>query len=466
MQPRITDSISYNLLRQALQRFKKSRTWSKTVDPHQSIRMSHQNPELMLDSFAVRYDSKGSIRDATTVPSRHSRSSVSGSIHIHPRTSSETPRETSYVGASSWIKYSAHGSLRRIRGTPGCSLTPHTSNYSLERLAADSQCSEEANQEKVDKRATCSTFSWANLSFVEETPGKLPGEEFSALKEQYERECVLKRTRTAQEKVATSVYHLELLYRESEYEKQCRQQLHRDVRELTENRIIMAETEAWYENNYNDTQGFQNMQEKFDGRMPAINKGWLDRMPDGKHTTPVDIPGRTLEQFNQRWHEDDLKHELAQYYADMGLFAPTYQSQHVQAPFQCHADVTQMMAHRNEYQRLYGPGTDRHLPSYREDENGRPVPSFNFSLPPQTPRAHDDSVQSPPIILGDLSLQDRFSNDSDSDMSCNEHSEESTNQSRFSVDSSIVEANARSMARRTRNLSRELKSKASKILRE
>jgi len=420
----------------------------------------------MLDSLsAVRYDNKGSTRNATTLPSRHSGSSVSGSIHIHPRTSSEMPRETSYVGTASWIKYGAHGSLRRIRGIPGCSLTPHTSNYSLERSAADSQCSEEANQEKVDKRATCSTFSWANLSFVEETSGKLPGEEFSALKEQYERECVLKWTKAAQEKVATSVYHLELLYRESEYEKQCREQLHSDVRELTGNRIIMTETEAWYENNCNDTQGFQNMQEKF-GRMPAINKGWLDRIPDGKHTTPADIPDRTREQFNQRWHEDDLKHEPAQYHADMGLFAPTYQSQHVQAPFQCHADVAQMVAHRNEYRRLYGPGIGRYLPSYREDEGGRPIPSFSFALSLHTPSVHDDSAQSLPIMLGDLSLQDGLSNDSSFDMSYNEHSQESTNQSRFSVDSSIVEANARSMARKTRNLSRELKSKASKILRE
>ena len=421
----------------------------------------------MLDSLsAVRYDNKGLTRNATTVPSRHSRSSVFGSIQTHPRTSSEAPRETSYVGVASRIKYGSHGSLRRIRGIAGCSLTPHTSNYSLERSAADPQFSEEANQKKADKRATCSTFSWANLSFVEETPGKLPGEEFSALKEKYDRECVLKRTKTTQEKVATSVYHLELLYRESEYEKHCRQQLHRDVRELTGNRIIMAETEALYENNCNDTQGFQNMQEKFDGRMPAINEGWLDRMLDGKHITPTDIPDRTREQFNQRWHEDDLRHEPAQYYADMGLFAPTYQSQHVQSPFQCHADVAQMMAHRNEYQRLYGPGTGKHLPSYREDENGRPIPSFNFSLSPQTPKVHDDSAQSPPIMLGDLSLQDRLSNDSDCDMSYNEHSQESSNQSRFSMNSSIVEANARSMARRTRNLSRELKSRASKILRE
>ena len=429
--------------------------------------MSHQNPELMLDLLsAVRYDNKGPTRNATTLPSRHSGSSVSGSIHIHLRTPSKTPRKTSYVGTASRIKYGAHGSLRRIKGVPGCFLTPHTSNYSLERSAADSQCSEQANQEKADKRATCSTFPWANLSFVEETSGKLPGEEFSALKEQYEREYVLKWTKTAQEKVATSVYHLELLYRESEYEKQCREQLHRDVRELTGNRIIMTETEAWYENNCNDTQGFQNMQEKFDGRMPAINKGWLDRMPDGKHTTPADIPDRTRGQFDQRWHEDDLKHEPAQYHADMGLFAPTYQSQHVQVPFQCHADVAQMMAHRNEYQRLYGLGTGRYPPSYREDESGRPIPSFNFSLSLQTLSVHDDSTQSLPIMLGDLSFQDRLSNDSNFDMSYNEHSQESTNQSRFSADSSIVEGNARLMARKTRNLSRELKSKASKILRD
>ncbi|OCL07872.1 hypothetical protein AOQ84DRAFT_222484 [Glonium stellatum] len=412
-----------------------------------------------LDSLsAIGHDNEGPARSVTIVPNRCSVCSVAGSIHGTSGAPSKTLHETSYVGAASCINYNAHGALRRVKGFPGRSSTPHTSIYSLEESTADSAASEgigqqeqgekgaEREEERDEKRrSACSTFSWTGLSFVEEAPGGLPGEEFAALKRKYEQESAHQRINSAQEKATPYVDSSKQLYGESEYEKQCRQQLSEDVRELTKNRIIMAETEAWYENNCKDTHGFQSMQERFGGRIPATNKGWLDRTPDGKHTTPENIPNCTREEFGQRWHEDDLKHEPAQYYADMGRFAPAYLSQHVQVPFQYDVDITEMMAHRNEYQRLYGLGTGRNLPPYREDKNGRPIPSFNFPLPPQTPRVRHDSAQPSPLVSRDPSVQGRFSNNSGSGVSEDEDYQDSSKHSRFSVDSSILEDNSRSI---------------------